>query len=442
MKMNLSKLQFFFALLVGKFTAKVLEIRGSRGTALPGLIAEKICPRFIELSRSRLGKVVAITGTNGKTSTQTLLAHSLSQLSSIKIAVNSRGANLKRGIISELIKGLEVLSGNSYGVSIFEVEEATLPKITAELAPDFLIITNFFRDQLDAYGEIDRTKSHVASAIMKMDTGVVIANGDDPQVLDTIAKAANGKLNYVLVNVEGFQNYINYETLATTTPSLGELEIKTLTYPKALVTADLGIAFKLDGQPFKLQLPGYYSYYSFAFSHALLSSLRDNSLINYSNSQLADAVESCLPAFGRGEIIKLNEGRWVRILLIKNPIGFNLALDMLAAIENKFSLSVLINDKIADGRDVSWLWDSSLEKINKLKLIRILSAGERRQDMILRLKYAVDKNQQAASAVEVDSIDNLIEIQLEGDAQEIVLATYTAMNLYRDKLLARAPKTN
>jgi len=442
MSMILLKLQFFVALLTGKFVAKALELKGSRGTALPGLIAEKICPRFIELSRGRLGKVVAITGTNGKTSTQTLLAHSLSQLSSIKIAVNSRGANLKRGLISELIKGLDVWGANSYGVSIFAVEEATLPKITAELAPDFLIITNFFRDQLDAYGEIDRTKSHVASAIMKMDKGIVIVNGDDPQTLDTIAKAANNRLSYILVQVEGFEKYIDYEPLATIVPGLDELKIKTMTYPKALVTADLGIEFSMDGQSFKLQLPGYYSYYSFAFSHALLYSLRDSSLINYSNSQLAGAVESCLPAFGRGEIIKLNNNRSVGILLIKNPIGFNLALDMLSAVDDNFSLSILINDKIADGRDVSWLWDSSLEKINKLKLTRILSAGERSKDMLLRLKYAVDVTKQTAVAVEVESIDNLIEMQLTGEVQEIVLATYTAMNLYRDRLLTIAPKTN
>ncbi len=428
--------------MTGKVVTEVLELRGSRGTALPGLIAEKICPRFIEISRGRLGKVVAITGTNGKTSTQTLLAHSLKQLSSIKIAVNSRGANLKRGLISELIKGLDLWGNNSYAISIFEVEEATLPKITAELKPDFLVITNFFRDQLDAYGEIDRTKEHVASAIKKMDSGLVIANGDDPQVIDTIARAANKKLSYSLLQVEGFGNYINYEPTATAAINLPELKINYISYPEARVANDLGIEFNLDGQAFKLQLPGYYSYYSFAFTHALLNSLRTSSLINYGNEQLAAAVESCLPAFGRGEIIKLSEERSVRILLIKNPIGFNLALDVLTTIQDSFSLSILINDQIADGRDVSWLWDSSLEKINKLNLTRIFTAGERSKDMQLRLKYAVDTDLKKTRALEVTSLDKLIDIQLAGDKQEIVLATYTAMNLYRDKLLTRAPKTS
>lgn len=423
-------------LLIGKVLLLVMRLRGSRGTALPGLVVEKIFPKFLSQARPYLGTVIAITGTNGKTSTQTLMQHCLREYSKQKVLANSRGANLSRGLVAEICRTANLFSSKGFDFSVLEVEEATFPKISRELSPDFIVVTNFFRDQLDAYGEIERTKAHVRNAILLCPDATVLANADDPQVLDMLKGIAN---KVILLSVEGHQKHIAYECVANRGNDDNHSpknHISKLTIPEPSITKELGTNFTVESQQFKLQLPGFHSVYAFANTYALLLSTVEGKLdyVKFSN-----IVDKCQPAFGRGETIEYTHESFktkYQFFLVKNPVGYDLTLDLLYRGEAD-NLLILINDKIADGRDVSWLWDSQLEKLNLFDQDNIFIGGSRAFDMNLRLKYALERKEskQVNREIETD-FNKLVEKISQKQITDIkVLCTYTAMNQFRDFLL-------
>jgi UDP-N-acetylmuramyl tripeptide synthase len=434
----MNSLKFRFGIWLGKIFFLLSRLRGSRGTALPGLVVERLFPNFLELSRPHLGRLIVITGTNGKTSTQTLLAHSLRRLQPGAVLVNSRGANLSRGLVAEICRNFPLFGKRQFAFSVFEVEEATFPRIAEQIRADLLVVTNFFRDQLDAYGEINRTKQHILNGAQKSSGIKIVANGDDPQVLelhDALAAIAGVQINYV--TIAGAGQKINYEQSSAQLPDKGKLNIEE--FQPARVTKNLGSSFNYKGHEFELLLPGFYSYYSFAFASkvlAVLGVLTEHNLGNYKA-----AVAQCKPAFGRGEIINAvsgnknvgNKNQELQLFLIKNPVGFDLGLDLIAELESGLSLGILINDKIADGRDVSWLWDSQLEKLKSTKLHSIVVGGERALDMALRLKYALPNK-----VIVTQNLSEFVAELLNQPGPLKVMATYTAMNQVRDLLLERA----
>lgn len=411
-------MKIFFSILIGKLFITLLKLNGKGGTALPGLVVEKINPHLMAQYRKNLGIVIAVTGTNGKTSTQTTLTYFLQHLQTGKVIANSRGANLRRGLLAEIIHRHRLFKNNYYDYSVLEVEEATLPKIISEIQPNYLIITNFFRDQLDAYGEIERTKQHIINAIKLFPQVKIIANADDPQTQSLLFQVKKElKFAPSLVSIKDFEKFITYEANP----------IKDFTTPNYVVTdislnTDLKPLFILDESKYQLSLPGYHNIYSFALSYAVLARL--NFIAD--RQKLVELANKIPVPFGRGEIIKGQQ-----IFLIKNPVGFNLILDLLANLKESITLVILINDKIADGRDVSWLWDSNLEKLAKLKISKLYLSGTRANDMYLRIKYA---NPEVFAKSEIISALKELVNSLKDEENIKVLATYTAMNQYREIL--------
>lgn len=426
----LLELKFRLLLTLGKCLVMALKLFGSRGTALPGLVIEKLWPNFIFYARTKIKNAIAVTGTNGKTSTQTLLSNSLRDLYKKPVLVNSRGANLSRGLVSEVIKQYPVFGKTGFEYAVFEVEEATLPRIARQLNPDILVVTNFFRDQLDAYGEIERTKMHVRNAIAQLPKIKLVVNADDPHVLATI-EGLDREVH--AVRLSSYEDYLHYEPFKGGLPSISFS--KEHVFPAAKINADYGAEFSFENVDFKLRLPGFYNYYSFAFCFATLALL--DASFNAKLPDFARSIANCFPPFGRGEILHHIKGAdelRLQFLLVKNPIGFNLVLDMLCSNASDFNLIILINDNIADGRDVSWLWDSELEKLNTANLKRVYLGGTRAKDMALRLKYALSKQ------IELTTVDGWEQLtQLAGDYK--VITTYTAMNQFRDFLLNSGAKS-
>jgi len=413
-------LNFFVAIIVGKFIIFILSLRRGEGTALPGLIAEKIAPKFLSFARNYYNGCIIITGTNGKTSTQTLLAHTLRRLTNQEILVNSRGANLKRGLIAEFIKNYSFFGKKSnWPLAIWEVEEATLPRIIKELRPDYLVVTNFFRDQLDAYGEVERTKQHIANAINEYPEVTIITNYDDPQCHELLS-ATGSQDTALTVSIAKHSEFIDYEPgklIADLKPTL-QLDL-----PK--LNTNFQAYFDWLKLPISLKLPGYHSCYSFLFTALLAQEIYPNLVGGISFSE---AINSCPPAFGRGELISNKQ-----LFLIKNPVGFDLTLDLLASTKEPINLAILINDNIADGRDVSWLWDSRIEKLADLNLENIYLGGTRAEDMNLRIKYAAHK---LMSKVKLIKNENMLASALDLVPNVKVLVTYTALLSFRRKLLA------
>lgn len=441
--------KIFAGVLIGKTISLLLKLFGKRGTALPGLIVEKIIPDFLAISRPYLGKLVVITGTNGKTTTQTILAKVLAEVSGQKVIVNSRGANLSRGLVSELIKSFKVfalLKGRPQAAfTIFEIEEATFPRIASILNADLVIVTNFFRDQLDAYGEIERTKMHVMNGLKLSSIAGLIINADDPQCIAMVSElkmAASG------VSIGEKSKLINYETSSVAGSALSA----TLKAENIVVQEDFSTSFELRGfgletGKLELKLPGIHSIYALLFSIQAAKQLVDNGFTatsgNEFSANLGEIIKKIAaeikPPFGRGEIINYEKIK-IQLFLIKNPAGFDATLDMLTTSRKALSLAILINDKIADGKDVSWLWDSSLEKLNTASLgSLIVTGGTRAIDMQLRLKYALrDSNLEVKPVINfADLLDQLkLEAQANNTDKITVLATYTAMNQLRDLLIS------
>jgi UDP-N-acetylmuramoyl-L-alanyl-D-glutamate--2,6-diaminopimelate ligase len=191
----------------------------------------------------------------------------------------------------------------------------------------------------------------------------------------------------------------------------------------------MGVNFNIDGVEFSSLLPGYHSYYAIALSIEALSLLAVNSNIE----DLSGYISELKPAFGRGEIIDYvwkDKKQKLQLFLVKNPVGFDLTLELFSYLTEPINLVILINDQIADGKDVSWLWDSQLEKLSLINYHKILIGGSRGLDMNLRIKYAIDstdRNKVFRSHTQI--IDYLADKQLENVK---VIATYTAMNEFRD----------
>jgi UDP-N-acetylmuramyl tripeptide synthase len=382
-----------------------------RGTALPGLIIEKYFPRLIPYVLNKSPYTILITGTNGKTTTRTFLNNILQ--TKYRVLQNRSGSNLIRGIVSEIISQTNIFGELNYDYAIFEVEEASMPKITKHIKPEMIIVTNLFRDQLDAYGEVDRTQRFIQEAVDLTPNSIIILNNDDPRVKSIKVKDSS-EVQYFGINDMLVKNF-GYEGINIETHN--KVEFAT----DLTITKQLGTNFRYKNQNFIINIPGYFNVYNAMAS--ILSALN----IGLDLHDINKALESTQPAFGRGEIMQF-EGKELHLFLVKNPAGFNLNLDLLQHLEN-INLCLVLNDNTADGKDVSWIWDSNLELLNKYNLRSIVCSGSRSEDISLRCKYAFNEElSKSIDIIEIKDINELINtIKGSGEKSYYLLLTYTAM---------------
>jgi len=418
-----------FIRLLGK-TLSLLNL-GS-GTALPGLLVEKYRPSLFTHYTKQLKFVVLVTGTNGKTTTKTLLSDILDK-AGIKHITNRSGSNLKRGLLSSFISQSNVFTKLHSDFGVFEVEEATLPQIIKDIKPNILIVTNFFRDQLDAYGEVNKTREYVRKAIEESPSIELILNADDPMV-SSLANQLENTVRYFSIpkNLRGKSLYEEHE--GTERPVMeAETAKNTTTVERITINPDLSTEFSIEGQKFNFKTPGIYHVYN------ALAAIATAKVLNIQISKIQEAFKIFQPAFGRGEEISYkaanNKTIKFKVLLIKNPAGFTLTLNLLEKLKGqKIKLLLILNDKIADGRDVSWIWDADVEKLHIIQPDLIIASGTRAEDMALRVKYSGFEDVQICSDIK-QSVKAISELTENGETI-YVLPTYTAMNEFR-KILGR-----
>lgn len=416
---------------------------GSGGSALPGLIAERLQPDILTaLGRKNFPKgVVIITGTNGKTTTAKMTAAIL-DAAGLKYVHNKAGSNLTRGILSALIAESSLSGKIKADLALLEVDEASLPAVTKALKPSVVVVTNLFRDQLDRYGEVDQTAALLRRAL-KVFKGELLLNADDPlvtslggicentkyfgvsdydgdvlehdQAIDVVkSPTSSEKLHY---KKRYFGHIGIYETadgsFARPTP---EIEARKVACrggesSRAAVTIE-DQAFDL-----KLALPGLYNVYNGLAALGLAASLSIDPALAVETLASVDA------AFGRVEKIHYASCE-LTLLLVKNPTGFNQVIATFLKDTTGVPVLFIINDNFADGRDVSWLWDTALEDMADCSG-PVYVSGLRAYDMALRLKYAgltdikVEEDVKKAITKMVDEM---------GQAkQAFIVPTYTAM---------------
>lgn len=422
-------MKFLLSIWIVKFTKFILLLSGrGQGTALPGLIVEKIHPYILDELANQFNKVIVVSGTNGKTTTQTILSEILKS-ASISFVANSSGSNLKRGIISKLLSEVSFFGAIKKKILLLEVEEATLPKIVLELKPDIFIYTNLFRDQLDAYGELDRTQEFLRNSLKLYQNSSVILNADDPR----LAHITNGlKCDSYYYSLGKYKDEFEYEGKLTHSQIAKEVT-------SISTKEDHSYDFIFDEIKYNLKIPGKFHIYN------AVRAIMAAELLDIDTKSIQEGISSTKAAFGRGErIIKDNIN--YKMLLIKNPAGANVTLDILKQAEDeKLNLVFLLNDKQADGRDVSWIWDTNFEKLDNYNIKNIFCGGSRREDMALRIKYALGQVTKKKDYYQIkkkninlflleDSITLHNLIKSKNIRNVYVLPTYTAMLSFRKYL--------
>jgi lipid II isoglutaminyl synthase (glutamine-hydrolysing) len=411
----------FFASIFVKITASLLKLlkRGD-GTALPGLIVERVFPRSIKKLLKNIDHKVVITGTNGKTTTQTMLK-SIIQTAGLRVLTNSAGANLKRGIISALLKNTNFWGQLKYDVIVLEVEEGTLPKVIQDIDPTVIAVTNLYRDQLDAYGEVDVTEKYIKEALKLSPDSKLILNLDDPRVSD-MASGLKNEVVYTSIPKQ-FNSQLPYE---------GQIEESSLS-PNTIhaqnikINQNLNVRFSVEGgniamRDIEIKSPGFFHVYNALNSIAIAQEL------NIDTKLIHKGLANFEPAFGRGEEIRSELHNFTyKFLLVKNPAGMSLNLNLLRNTK-KINLAILLNDNTADGKDVSWIWDSNFEELNNLDIQRIFVGGTRAQDLLVRIKYAIDKKMpEIILGEDIEELNKKIETTIPMNETIFVLPTYTAL---------------
>ena len=447
--------KLFLATLAGKILAFVIGVFGGGATAAPGLYALKIDPNFVsKLSKQIPHGSIIISGTNGKTTTARLTYDILS----IKYMVihNRQGSNLLRGIASTLIANSSIFGKLKFDLALWEVDEATLSEAVKNVYPKTIVLLNLFRDQLDRYGEVDsiRIKWQKALDTLSKNTTLIL-NSDDPGI-SILGKSFAGKKiffgvadNQVKLPVVAGVSDVKHCLVcgaelvfdAQLSAHLGHYSCPKCNFKRPdpdISAANLmfkpdfstSISVKSNSQTLTVNysLPGLYNVYN------ILATFAVSSQYNIAPPKVKNKIIGFSTAFGRFQRTKI-KNRELVTFLIKNPAGAN---EVLRTISNlpKVNLLVILNDKIADGRDVSWIWDTDWE-ILKEKVDNVFISGIRRFDMALRLKYAGFKLSKNNIYKEVNySILNAVQ-KLNTKDTLIVLPTYTAL-LNVQKTLNRA----
>ena len=399
--------------IIGKSVKKVAKLRGG-GSALPGLVIEKIDPKFIQRTLADLPQgVVIISGTNGKTTTTKIVVELLESVG-LKVFTNRTGSNFSRGVAAALLDEVNIRGKLDADIAVLELDEAWAVKFVQIVRPRFSLLLNVMRDQLDRFGEIDNTAA-LLQKIAEATSDTVVLNRDDPRIFKISEHIQAKKVFFgttsELLQLMPTDDTLKYGTAVANQSVAADVLLKKINAQQA--------TFQIDNKEIDvdLQLTGVYNLLNAAAAVALARQIAGPEITD----TILSALENIKPAFGRGETIYLN-GTPIELILVKNPSGFRLAL--LSFAKNNSATMIAVNDNYADGRDVSWFWDVDFSLLKNVTMI----SGARAYDMALRLQY---------DDISIGKIDTNISKALEDfintnpDEPKQIFCSYTAMTTIR-----------
>ncbi len=433
--------------------AGALSRRSGRGaTSLPGKLLMRMEPHAIGRLAGRLrdGSAV-ISATNGKTTTAAMVAAILERPGT-RLVHNRAGANMAGGVASSLLVAARG-RGIDGDAGLFEVDEFWLDRVVPELHPRALLLSNLFRDQLDRYGELETIADRWAATVAAAPDTRLVLNADDPLVADLGRDHAH--VTYFGVQDDGMalagmahasdskhcrRCGAPYVYDAVYMGHLGRYHCPNgdarrpepdVFAAGVVLDGTRGARFELhlggEQASVKLPLPGLYNVYNALGAAALTQAL------GAGLEQIVAGLEATQAAFGRAETVQIG-GRELAILLVKNPAGANEVLRTLALDGEQLDVLAVLNDKIADGRDVSWVWDADFEQLAG-RVRRVTCSGTRAAELALRLKYAGVAPERLHVVPELErGLDAALS---DGDGRLVALPTYTAMLALRELLVAR-----
>ena len=452
------------AILAGKvvgFASRRLGRGG--GTNLPGLVARRIYPATLRALSARLkGGVILVAGTNGKTTTTRMIATALENAGR-HVLHNRAGANLVSGLTASTLAGSSLHGQLQAELGLFEVDEAALPQAIAETNPRLVLLHNLFRDQLDRYGEVDTIMRQWRTALERLPaSATVLLNADDPSTaylgqglqarvryygLDDLRHASDSGVHIADAQFckhcgerydyqPRFYAHIGHYVCphcGARRPqpdmTLMQLDLHGERGAELLIGQDKGEPFALH-----IGIPGLYNALNALAATAALLEL------GVPREQIQATMAHFSAAFGRIERVDA-AGRPLLLALIKNPIGASETVRMLTeqpagepAVQ--LALLIIINDRHADGTDVSWLWDADFERLAG-HVANVVVSGTRAADMAVRLKYAGIEPQSIQLEPDMNIALDLALKSTPAATTLYVLPTYTAMLELREILVAR-----
>jgi UDP-N-acetylmuramyl tripeptide synthase len=446
-------------LTLARGVGAVSRLRGGGGTSAPGKLLMRLAPGAIGELGARLTRgSVLISATNGKTTTAAMSAAILER-AGISLVHNQAGANMAGGIATTLLAAARPRGAIAGELGLFEVDELWLAQLAAQLQPRAILLGNLFRDQLDRYGELD-TIAERWEQLLRTGSPTLVLNADDPLLAD-LGREHTGVIYFGLEDdslaLAGMAHAADakhcrrcgapYTFDAIYLGHLGHYHCPSCgqSRPTPAVTASdvrlQGVhsaTFTLntpDGQAqVTLALPGLYNVYNALAAAALAHALE------IPLATIVAGLAATRAAFGRAETVRVSvlgaPARELQIMLVKNPAGANEVLRTLALEPGEHDLLGVLNDQIADGRDVSWIWDADFELLAG-RVRRATCSGSRAADLAARLKYAgVDPARIDVREELADALDAAASNGADG-APLFALPTYTAMLALRELLIAR-----
>jgi lipid II isoglutaminyl synthase (glutamine-hydrolysing) len=440
------------AVVAGKATGTLSRFTGrGGGTTLPGDVARMIDPKILtRLTQDLTQGSIVITGTNGKTTTARLVSWLL-EGAGHRVVANRAGANLIYGVTAAALNRAGADGQLKADWGVFEIDEASLPRAVDEIQPKTTLVLNLFRDQLDRYGELESIAKKIELALNSApEEAHVVLNADDPRVAEIGLSLSRQPLWFGLQDTSVATKTLPHAADARTCPKCGSSLIFDAVYvghdgvyhcpnghferPKPQIAATnikLGgfdtLAMTIDSTQIEMPLGGLYNCYNVLAAYAAARS------VGLDGAYIADRLRTFKAAFGRQERVEFR-GRHLILVLSKNPAGFNETVRTAVRLAGGKSFIIGLNDRKADGTDVSWIWDVDFEMLKDGAEV-VIPAGVRAHDLAVRLKYA-GVTAEEPQTEPGKALDLLIKRTSEGDTAYL-LCTYTAMLDLRAELVRR-----
>ena len=423
-----------------KLTKKGLRMLNRGGTAFPGSVALKIDPEVLS-SASKGVRTIIVTGTNGKTTTSLMIAKGMEKAGYDYFA-NGTGANLLNGITSAFIHNTDMMGKPLKKFAVIECDEASLKYVAPLVKPEVVVVTNLFRDQLDRYGEVMTTLSKIREALVMVQDSVLCLNGDC-SLTSSLGDLPNRTYFFGMSEdfAEHDENELSdaprcikcsdaYEYDYRTYGHLGSFRCPKCGYSRPQLDVYLSHMIEMNSRhtdmdvhiidhdtKVRVALPAVYNAYN---ALAAICAFKGAGL---SEEAVINSLMHMRSAFGRMENFTMGKST-AQMILVKNPAGCNQTLDYLKTLEKRYTLILILNDGYADGKDISWIWDSNYEKLVGNEMIEeVVVSGDRRDDMMIRIKYAgFDMNKVRECVTTTELVD---VIRHSGKA--VILPNYTAM---------------
>lgn len=438
------RLRRMMAIWAAKLAEKAsVHIFHRQGVTWAGKIAIKICPNILsELAAQVKGDIFIVCGTNGKTTTNNMLCAAL-EAEGKKVVCNHTGSNMLNGVVAAFALGAGLNGNLKADCACIEIDEASTRRVFPYFKPDYMVLTNLFRDQLDRYGEIDITMNILKEVMQSAPDMKIIVNGDDALSAFLAMNAGNEYITYgisekVLDDKNSHEiregrfckkcgapleyKFYHYSQLGDYACTSCDFKRPQIMFNASDIEVGDRLSFTVEDKRITANYKGFYNVYNILAAYTAVRAA------GIEPAHFNEMLAKFNPENGRMEQFTI-KGTKIILNLAKNPAGFNQNISAVLQDDTLKDLIIVINDNAQDGTDVSWLWDVDFDRFKGANVNSITVSGIRCQDMRLRLKY-VD----IPSMLEADVEKAICERVENGCGNLYVLVNYTALFSTRNVL--------